>query len=182
MSKDLVSDETLEAYKDRFEKMQKHEDTSEGDHLFISKVTAVSEQIDNLHVRTKVGNFEIENDGPKELGGSGEIPGPMPMFLASIANCLEITALLYLSFSNVKVNSISVKVEALHDKRSSINPRKEPFPGFYDIKYSWYIDTDENLKKIDHILKKAEEICPVKGTFNKNHEFPREIHLVKEKL
>ena len=182
MSKKLVSDETLEAYTNRFKKMQMHENTAEGDRLFISKVTAVSEQINNLHVKTKVGNFEIENDGPKDLGGSGEIPGPMPMFLASIANCLEITALLYLSFSNVMVKSISVKVEALHDKRSSINPKKDPFPGFFDIKYSWYIDTDENLKKIDRILKKAEEICPVKGTFNKNHEFPREIHLVKDGL
>lgn len=178
MSKRLVSDKTIEAYKSRFEKMQMHQDTKEGDRLFISKVTAISEQIDNLRVKTKVENFEIENDGPKDLGGSGEIPGPMPMLLASISNCLEITALLYLSFSNIKVNSLKVKVEALHDKRSAINPKKEPFPGFYDIKFTWYIDTDENLKKIDKILKKAEEICPVKGTFNKKHEFSREIQLI----
>jgi uncharacterized OsmC-like protein len=180
MRKQLVSEESLEAYKDRFENMLKHRDTTEGDKLFISKVTAISEQIENLHVKAIVGNFIIENDGPKDLGGSGTIPGPMSMLLASIANCLEITALLYLSGSNVKVNSISVQVEAMFDKRSSLNPKIEPFPGFFNIKYAWYIETDENLKKIDQILRKVEEICPVKGTLNQDHKFPREIHLVRE--
>jgi len=182
MRNKLVSDETLKAYMDRYEKMQKYLDTDEGDRLFVSKVTAVSEQIDNLHVKATNGNFVIENDGPKDLGGSGNVPGPMPMFLASLANCLEITALVYLSLSNVKVNSISVKVEAMHDKRSALNPNKEPLPGFFDIKYVWYIDTNENLKKVDRILKKAEEVCPVRRTCSKHHEFPREIHLVKEGL
>jgi len=180
MRNKLVSDETLKSYQDRFEKMIKIKDPDEGDRLFISKISAISEQIDNMHVKASVGNYTIENDGPKDLGGSGAVPGPMQMLLASLANCLEITALLYLSVSNVNVNSIKVKVEAMYDKRSSINPKKEPFPGFYDIKYVWEIETDENLRKVDQILKRVEEICPVKGTLNRHHEFPREIQLVKK--
>lgn len=179
MRNNLVSDETKKVYINRFNIMQKNRNTLEGDKLFLSKVIAVSEQIDNLHVKATVGNFVIENDGPKDLGGSGTIPGPMPMFLASMANCLEITALLYLSLSNLKVDSIKVKVEAMHDKRAALNPNKEPLPGFFDIKYKWYITTDENLKKVDRILQKVEEVCPVKGTFNKHHKFQREIYLVK---
>jgi len=179
MNKKLISDETYKAYKERFLKMQKHKATEKGNELFISRLVAISEQIDNLHVKAKIGDFEIENDGPKELGGSANLPGPMPMFLATFANCLEITALLYLSFSNVKVNSIKVKIEGTHDKRSALDPKKEPFPGFYDIKYIWYVDTEESLKKIDRILKKAEEICPVKGTFSINHIFSRKIELIK---
>ncbi len=174
MRKKLVSDETLKAYKDRFEIMQKHRDTNEGDRLFLSKVTAVSEQIENMHVKAKIGNFEIENDGPKQLGGTSKVPSPMPMFLAIIANCLEITALLYLSFSNLKVISIKVKVDGTHDKRSALDPKKEPFPGFYDIHYTWIIDSDENHKKIERALKKVDEACPVKGTLRSQtftHEF-----------
>lgn len=180
MRNKLVSDETLKGYNDRFEKMIKNHNTDEGNRLFISKVTAVPEQIDNLHVKSSVGNYVIENDGPKDLGGFGDVPGPMQMLLGSLANCLEITALLYLGLSNVKVDSIIVKVEAMYDKRSSLNPKKKPFPGFYDIKYVWEIETDENLKKVDQILKRVEEVCPVKGTLNRHHEFPREIQLVKK--
>jgi len=181
MTNNLISDESLKAYKERYELMQKNEDTEEGDKLFISKVIAVSEQIENLRVKAKIGKFEIESDGPEELGGSGTVPGPMPMLLATIANCLEITALLYLSFSNAKVNSLHLKVEGIHDKRSALNPQEEPFPGFLEIKYTWYVDTDESLKKIDHLLKKAEEICPVKGTFKINHNFPRKVQLTKDR-
>jgi len=177
LNKKLISDEIQEAYKERFMQLRKHEHSTEGDRRFISRLTAVSEQISNLHVKAKVGDFVIENDGPKELGCSGHILGPISMFLASFANCLEITALLYLSFSNAKVNSIRVKVEATIDRRSALNPKK-PFPGLYDIKYCWYVNTEENLKKIDRILKKAEEICPVKGTVK--GDFEREIHLVKD--
>jgi len=179
MNKSLISDISLKAYRDRFEKMQIHKDTEEGNTLFISKVEAESEQIDNLHVIAKVGNFKIENDGPKELGGSGKVPGPLPMLLATLANCLEITALLYLSFSNVKVKSIKVKVEATHDKRSALDPKKEPLPGFYDIKPTWYIDTEENSEKIEQILKKVEDVCPIKGTLNRTHIFHPKIEYIK---
>jgi uncharacterized OsmC-like protein len=182
MKKNLVSEETLKAYIKRFEAMQKYRDKAEGAKLFLSKVTAVSEQIENLHVKATVGNFIIESDGPKDLGGSGTIPGPIPMLLASFANCLEITALIYLSLSNLKVNSLKVKAEGIYDKRAALNPKKEPYPGFIDIKFRWYIDTDENLKKIDRVLQKVEDVCPVKGTFNREHDFPREIHLVKVDL
>ncbi|MHA1932292.1 MAG: hypothetical protein ACW96X_07105, partial [Promethearchaeota archaeon] len=73
----LVSDETLKAYKVRYEKMIKNRNTDEGNRLFISKVTANSEQIDNMHVKASIGNYVLENDGPKDLGGSGDVPGPM---------------------------------------------------------------------------------------------------------
>lgn len=174
----LISDITLKAYKERYEKMIKHQETDEGDELFISKVTAVSEQVENMHVKARVGGFEIESDGPKDLKGSGDIPGPMQLLLASLANCLEITALLYLSIFNVDVNSVKVEVEAKYDKRSSINPNREPFPGYFDIRYIWYIETDENIKKIDEILKKVEKVCPVKGTYGRQHEFLRDVKLV----
>ena len=179
MNNKLISDETLKAYKIRFQEMEKNKDTEKGNELFVLKMVAFSEQIDNLHVKAKINNFEIENEGPKDLGGSGVIPGPMSMFLASIANCLEITALLYLSNSNVKVNSINVKVESNFDKRSALNPKKEPFPGFQDLKITWYIDTEENIKSIERILKKVEDICPVNGTLTRIHKFHQKIEIIK---
>ncbi|MHA1884884.1 MAG: OsmC family protein [Promethearchaeota archaeon] len=106
MNSKLVSDETVKAYMDRYEQMVNLLDSNEGDRLFISRVTAVSEQIENMHVKATIGDLTFENDGPKDLGGSGNIAGPMQMLLASIANCLEITALLYLSFANVQVQSV----------------------------------------------------------------------------
>ena len=177
MKTKLLSDKSLNAYKNRLKEMEKEKDTEKGKELFSMKMTAFSEQIENLRVNAKINNFEIENDGPKELDGSGEIPGPMPMFLASMANCLEITALLYLSYSNINLNSIKVKVQADYDKRSALNPQKEPFPGFNNFNITWYLHTEENPKKIERILKKVEEICPVKGTLTRIHTIHQKIEI-----
>lgn len=178
MNKKLISDDSLKAYEIRFKEMQKEKDTEKGNELFIVNMVAISEQINNLHVKAKINDFEIENDGPKDLGGAGEIPGPMPMLLASIANCLEITALLYLSYSNIKVTSVKVKVEANFDKRSALDPNKEPFPGLFDLNVTWSLNTEENFKKIERILKWVEEICPVKGTLTRIHTFHQKIEII----
>jgi uncharacterized OsmC-like protein len=176
--KNLISEDIIKGYMDRNQKMLKYRDNDEGDTLFISKIVAESEQINNLHVTAKVGNFEIENDGPKDVGCSGKVPGPMPMLLATIANCLEITALSYLALFKLKVESIKVKVEGTYDKRSALEPKKDPFPGFYDIKYTWLIDTKENPDKIKRILEKVEDVCPVKGTLNKSPNFHSNIEYI----
>ncbi len=179
-NKKLINKETLNAYRNRFQKMQKYKFTKEGDELFVSKLVAISEQINNMHVKARIGDLEIHNDGPKELGGTNKGPSPMQSLLASLANCLEITAMLYFTFRNLKVNSVKLKVEATLDRRSALEPKKAPFPGFYDINYTWYIDSEENLKKIERILETVEDICPVKGTFKRDHSLSQKIILNKK--
>ena len=175
VNKKLLTNETIDAYLNRFKNMQKYKFSEKGDELYISKMVAVSEQINNMHVRAKIGELEIDNDGPKELGGTNKGPSPMQSLLASLANCMEITALLYFSFKNLKVNMVKLKVEAFLDKRSALEPKKAPFPGFYDINYIWFIDSEEDLKKIERVLKTVEDICPVKGTFKETHFLSQKI-------
>lgn len=177
MSKKLITDESRTAYLNRFKKMQVLGFSEKGDELFISKLVAESEQIDNLHVKAKINNLEIENDAPEDLGGKSGAPPPMQSLLATYANCLEITALLYFSFSNMKANSIKVRVEATLDKRSALLSKEAPLPGFYNITHIWYIDSNERVKKIKKVLERIERICPVGGTFLRSHKFSHNIVL-----
>ncbi|TFG00981.1 MAG: OsmC family peroxiredoxin [Promethearchaeota archaeon] len=178
MSKQLITDESRTSYINRFKKMQELGFTEKGDELFRSRLVAEAEQVDNLHVKSKIGEFEIENDAPEALGGSNAAPAPMPMLLATIANCLEITALLYFSFLKVNVDSIKVRVEATFDKRCVLPNKEAPLPGFYDINYVWYIESKEKLRRIENVLEKVEKFCPVKGTLTRNHDFKQKIVLV----
>jgi uncharacterized OsmC-like protein len=177
MSKKLITDESRIAYLNRNKKMQELGFSEKGDELFISTLVAESEQIDNLHVKARINKFEIENDAPEELGGISGTPPPMQALLATYANCLEITALLYFSFSNIKTNSIKVKVEATLDKRSALLTKEAPLPGFYNITQIWYIDSNESYNKIKKVIERVEKICPVGGTFLRSHEFTHNIVL-----
>ncbi|MHA1728922.1 MAG: OsmC family protein [Promethearchaeota archaeon] len=177
-SKKLLSDETVKAYQDRLSEMERLKFSKDGDEKFIERVCAISEQINNLHVRTNVNEFVIENDEPKNLGGFNNAPRPIDTFLASLANCLEITSLLYCSFSNLNVESIKVKVEADIDKRSTLSDKEAPLPGFYNIKITYYIKMDEKLKKIKQVFKKVKDNCPIKGTLSRSHKIDYKIEII----
>ena len=178
MSKKLISDEIVEAYAKRLETMNKYKFTEEGDKLFITTMVVETNQVENLYIQSKVGDLIIENDAPKDLGGSGSLPTAMQSLLASLANCMELSALIYFSIENVQVNSIKVKVEGTYDKRSVLNTKKSPLPGFYDYKITWYIESNENLDKIKQVLKQVENKCPVRGSFERPKKFSEEIVLI----
>lgn len=171
----LLTKETIEAYTNRARKMQKFKVGEIGDKLYITKMVAFSEQVNNLHVRAKIRDFEVDNDEPKELGGTDKGPCPLECLLATLANCLQQTALLYFTFFKVKLKSVKVKVEAIHDVRSSLNPKEIPLPGFSDFKVTWFIDSDDDPKRIERVLDKVKDICPVKGTVTRTQNFTEEI-------
>ncbi|MBN1802723.1 MAG: OsmC family protein [Candidatus Lokiarchaeota archaeon] len=177
MSKKLISDETVSAYKNRLDNMNKYKFTEEGDRLYISTMVAESEQVENLHVRTKIGNISIECDAPKELNGSGTISTAMNQLLASLGNCMQITALIYFTFADVKIKSLKVKLEATYDKRAVLILKDAPLPGFYDYKITWFIESDENIRKIKQVLERVERNCPVRGSLVNPKKFSEEIVL-----
>ncbi|MHA1149531.1 MAG: OsmC family protein [Promethearchaeota archaeon] len=165
--KKLVNTETIQAYSDRFKKMIDVKFSPEGDDLFIEKVVATSSQIDNLRVQAHVNDFVIECDEPRELGGTNSAPRPIDLLLASLANCLEISALLYFSFSNLKIDSVKVTVKTEIDKRALLNDKNAPLPGFHHFNIIWDIDTIENEKKVKKIIDKIEKFCPISGTLSR---------------
>ncbi len=173
----LISTESINAYKERLKRMRSCNRSSP--EIFLDKYTAVSEQVENLHVKAKVGDFEVEADEPTKLGGFNKAPNPMQLLIASIANCLELTALTYFSFSNLKVNSVKVEVSAYYDKAFLIyqTENSNGFPGFYNFECNWIIETNEKLSKIEKILEKINSICPVKGTIANQNSFSHNIQL-----
>jgi len=182
MTEKLLSDKIITAYLTRLENMNKYKFTEEGDELFIKKLIAETEQVNDLHVRTKIDDFIIESDEPEVLGGTNLAPNPMQSLLASLSNCLEITALLYFSFAKMKINTIKVRVEATFDQRAVLAVRNAPLPGFYNYVVTWYIDSEEKFRKIKQVLKKVESLCPVRGSFENPKTFKEKVILNGEEV
>ncbi|MHA1680071.1 MAG: OsmC family protein [Promethearchaeota archaeon] len=171
----LITDESRKAYHKRILSMKEHGFTARGDELYKSTMIAESSQVDNLRVKTKINEFIIESDEPESLGGTNEAPRPMELLLAALANCLEISALLYFSFANLKVTSVRVQVEAEQDIRFVLNNDEAPAPGFNNIKITWFVKSSESGSKIKRILDKISNNCPVKGTLDQVHSFPSKV-------
>ncbi|TFF98549.1 MAG: OsmC family peroxiredoxin [Promethearchaeota archaeon] len=176
-NKKLITDKALESYLKRFKKIKRLGYSDEGDKTFIEKYTVISEQVHNLHVKALVNGHEIECDEPKDMGGTGKAPNPLETLLASMANCLELTAMMFFSFLKLDVSNIKVEIQASYDKRSIILKKENTLPGLYGIHYTWYIDTSESQDTITQALQKVEESCPVKWTLQKEHAFSQKIVL-----
>lgn len=175
--KTLIDENTLKLYFKRLEKINKLGYSEEGDAEFIEELTATSEQINNLYVKAQINGFEIECDEPESVGGTGKAPNPLEVLLASMANCLELTAMMFFSFMRLNVSNVKVKVKAKYDKRSTMLKKENAMPGLYDIRYKWYIDTIESKKRIEKALRKVQEACPVKWTLQKENNFTQDIVL-----
>jgi uncharacterized OsmC-like protein len=182
MSEKLINDEISAAYTKRLESMNKFKFTEKGDELFISTIVAEAEQLQDLHVKSTIGDLTVECDAPKELGGSGNLPGPMKILIASLANCMEITGLIYFTLGGIQVKSLKVKVEATYDKRAALEIEDSPLPGFYKYKTTWFVDSDEPLKKIKQVIDKVERNCPVRGSLERPNEFIEEIIIINKKV
>ncbi|MFO8017874.1 MAG: OsmC family protein [Promethearchaeia archaeon] len=174
----LVSKKSLNSFLDRIKNMRKLKFSERADELYITERSATSQQIKNLHVKAKVGGKVLENDESKELGGTGNYLNPMEALLASIANCLETSALIYFSFLNLNVEEIQVKVNGIYDKRSILKEKDSPPPGYYKIHYHWYIKTEEKKQKVEHALQQVEEICPVKATIERQQTIEGRITIL----
>lgn len=166
MTRTLLTPESIEAYKQRFLEMTRLGFSSEGDEKFVTRFSVTSEQRENLHVQARLNGWTVSNDEPRSLGGGNAAPTPMELFLASLANCLEISALLYFSFSKLRVESVRVTVDAWFDKRHVLPGDGVPPPGFQDISWSWHVVSGEAREKIERVLEKVDANCPVKGTID----------------
>ena len=182
MTKKLLSDKIIAAYSKRFQSMNEYKFTEEGDKLFIKNLIAETEQVNDLQVRTKINEFMIETDEPEVLGGTNLAPTPMQLLLASLSNCLEISALLYFSFAKLRINSLKVRVEAKFDQRAILAVKEAALPGFYDFKVIWSIESEEKLRKIEQVLKKVEKLCPVRGSFENPKRFSENVILNGKKV
>lgn len=174
----LITDETHAAYAARFKRMVAKGFTEDGNHEFVRCCSAKSEQVDNLHVRASINGWTIENDEPRDLGGENLAPTPMELLLASLANCLEISALLYFSFAKMDVASVRVTVNGTFDQRAIVDPGSAPFPGFSSIECTWEIESAEPVEKIGRVLEKVDQNCPVRGSFTNGTTFTRKVRLV----
>jgi uncharacterized OsmC-like protein len=177
----LVSNEVINAHLERIKKIKEIVDTKDtkgnkdADQFYIKKFAVETEQIDNLYIKNKIGEFQLECDEREELGGSNKAPNPMQMLLSSLASCSLLTAAVLFSLMQIKVKKLKLKLSATYNLRVFADPGTNDRPGFENFHFKWYIDTKEPRSKLENALIKAEQICPVRGSLEKENSFSKEI-------
>ena len=118
---------------------------------------------DGVQVKTTSRNFELTIDEPKSLGGTDTGMNPVEALLASLGACQSIVARVYAPKFGVKLDDFRVEVEGDLDLDGFFN-RSTVRPGYSDIRYKFFINTDSPKEKVDEFIQFLESKCPVGDT------------------
>lgn len=120
---------------------------------------------DGVKVITKVRQFELIIDEPRNLGGTDAGMNPVEAVLASLGACQSIVARVYASKFDVVLDDFRVEVEGDLDLDGFFN-RSDVRPGYSDIRYTFYIKTSSSDEKVEPFIQFLESKCPVGDTIS----------------
>ena len=120
------------------------------------------------------GKQVIEIDSPSFLGGAGNRLGPMAYCVTGIASCFTFTYATVAAMQNVKLTKLAVDAECLVNFAKTLDVADEPI--IEGIKLQLDVQSDNaDRKKLQQILKMAEERCP--AVYTMTHRIKVEAEL-----
>jgi len=123
--------------------------------------------LSNKRFKTKIREFEVETDLPKEKGGSNEAPAPPELFIASLGSCIGIYITNYLENISVSCNGLKVYLDTEYSETKK-----------YITKISVKIDLPTDIGDREGALLKVAKSCLIHKTIENNPEI--DIHLLNK--
>lgn len=94
---------------------------------------------------------EVVADEPVELGGSGQGPNPIELFLASLASCFAITTRIFSRKLGVDVESVEVEAVAELDLRS-VAMSSDVEPGLSKVVLKARVSSRSRCEDLDRLV------------------------------
>jgi uncharacterized OsmC-like protein len=137
-------------------------------------------------VRLKPG-LECEvSDGPWTLtvamgeksGGTGAGPGPGTLGRGALGSCLALGYAMWAARLGVRLDSLSVEVEADYDSRGELGISDEVPPGYTQVRYTVSVTSDAPEADVRRVLDTADRYSPYRDVFMRANDVRREVTIV----
>lgn len=132
--------------------------------------TTVSEWVDGSVFRTTARTFTIDTDEPAPLGGTDKAIDPMELVLAAVATCQSIGWVTHAAKCGIDFRSLRIEMTGDYDLRGYLGLDPDVRPGFTNMSYTVYVDSDADPAQLEEIRLAAERGSPV--TDNVMHGTP----------
>ncbi len=126
---------------------------------------ATAELQEGVKVIAKARQFELIIDEPPVLGGTDTGMNPVEAVLSALGACQSIVARVYAPKFDVKLDGFRVEVEGDLDLDGFFN-KADVRPGYSDIRYTFYIQTDSSKENVASFISFLESKCPVGDTLS----------------
>lgn len=114
-----------------------------------------------VEVKARQHTFVI--DEPPSLGGTDEGMNPVEAVLGALGACQSIVAQVYAKKFDVSYDELRIELEGDLDPDGFLNI-SDVRPGYSDIRYKFYLKSDEPEEKIQPFIEFIQQKCPVGDT------------------
>lgn len=127
----------------------------------IATFSADSRQVQGLQSETKIRQFTLTIDEPKNLGGSDTGPNPVELILGALASCQEITYRAYAEALQIPLDRVSVRIEGDLDLRGFFAVSDGVRAGFQKIRGVVDLVSSASEEELAQLKQIVDAHCPV---------------------
>lgn len=144
----------------------------------VSKVRIVN----GLTCEIQEGNWKFMADMPASVGGNNLGPTPGIYGRAALGSCLAIGYMMKAAEMSIPIHNLEVEVQADYDDGALFGTtKKDTPPGYLDVRYTIFIESDAPEEKIIGMLNEADAHSPYLDVFSRAQKCTRKIHIVSNK-
>ncbi len=125
------------------------------------KFNVTTELKEGLTFEAKARNFSLIIDEPVNLGGKDLGPNPVEYLLSSLGGCLGIVIMVIAKEMNIKIDSLKINLSGDLNPLRFMGKDFSERAGYKNIDVEIQIKSDASREKLEELIKKVEERCPV---------------------
>jgi len=136
---------------------------------------------DGLVCHVTEGDWNVNVDMPKELGGENSQPTPGVFGRAALGSCLAIGYKLHASKMGIPITSIEVVIEADWDM-GAVFGTTDTIPGYSEIRYCVRVESSASEEQIIKLLDIGDKHSPYLDVFSRAQSCKRTVEIIKAKI
>ena len=145
--------------------------------LGLSTGVSVTRVIDGLKCEIKEGNWTLNTDMPKQIGGNSSAPTGGVLGRAALGSCLATGYMLWASKLDIDIKTLEISIEADYDD-GALFATSNSNAGYSEVRYKVNIESPSSPAEIEAFLNEADKRSPYLDVFSRALSCIREVKLI----
>ena len=127
----------------------------------LQTMTATVRSLEGLQVEAEARGFKFTMDEPEDLVGTNTGMNPVEALLCALGACQVIVIKAFADARRFNVKNVRVELEGDLDPDGFLGKNPDVRNGFSEIRFTFYLETDENEERTRKFIDFVEKKCPV---------------------
>ena len=143
----------------------------------VARLRTEASLVGETEVRVRMGAHQVTVDEPKSVGGTGVAANPIQLALAALGSCQAITYRYWAGILGIRLDGVTVRVEADVDLRGFFGFDPEASPGVAGVQCLVVLEGPEDRARYEELSAAVDAHCPVLDIFSRPVAVERHVEV-----